>query len=258
MESDRGNDTVSHVDQHETELDVLAEIAEVVSHQSGPRQLLTSVLAALERGLEMLRGTVMLLPPDGNEILVDTACDALAAEGRNARYRVGEGIVSQVVQTGEPAVVPRVSGEPWFQNRFQNRPTEDCAEVSVLCVPIRMEGKVVGALSVDLPVQPPELLAQRVRVLKIVASMISHDVRSRQGEAVRRQFLEAEDRRLPPGLLKARVETLEREMIVDALKSTRGSVTRTAAQLGITPRMIRYKMKKLGIDPRQFTGPAMG
>ena len=51
------------------------------------------------------------------------------------------------------------------------------------------------------------------------------------------------------GLLKARVELLERDMITDALKSCQGSVSMAAEQLGITPRMVRYKMKNLGIDP---------
>ena len=37
------------------------------------------------------------------------------------------------------------------------------------------------------------------------------------------------------GLLKVRVESLERDMISDALKSCRGSVAAVAEQLGITP-----------------------
>ena len=40
-------------------------------------------------------------------------------------------------------------------------------------------------------------------------------------------------------------------MIVDALKSCHGSINAAARRLGITPRMVRYKMK-LRIDHRQF------
>lgn len=54
------------------------------------------------------------------------------------------------------------------------------------------------------------------------------------------------------GSLKARVELLERDMIVDALKSSGGSLPTAAKQLGITPRMIRYKVKKLGIDAQRY------
>ena len=50
--------------------------------------------------------------------------------------------------------------------------------------------------------------------------------------------------------LKSRVNLLERDMIVDSLKRHEGSVRQAATELGITERMIRYKIKNLGIDYR--------
>ncbi len=52
--------------------------------------------------------------------------------------------------------------------------------------------------------------------------------------------------------LKSRVDLLERDMLTDALKATSGRVVAAAQQLGITPRMARYKIKKLGIDYQRF------
>jgi Nif-specific regulatory protein len=172
----------------------------MVSRQPGPQQLLTSVFAVLERRLGMLRGTVMLLLPDGKELCVEAAHGAPKATIRNARYRTGEGVVGLVVETAQPVVIPRVSEEPRFQNRIYNRPAKERDEVSFLCVPIRLEGELIGTLSVDLPAQPPEMLRERVRVLEIAASMISYDVRSRQDEARRRQALEVENLRLRDAL----------------------------------------------------------
>lgn len=200
MESDIGEERVVHLEQHEADLNVLAEIADCVSKQAGPQQLLTSVLAVLERRLGMVRGTVMLLLPDGNELFVEAAHGIPKATVRDARYRTGEGIVGLVIETAQPVVIPRVSEEPRFQNRIHNRPLKDCDEISFLCVPIRLEGELIGTLSVDLPEQSPGLLSERVRVLEIVSSMISYDVRSRQGEARRRQLLEAENLRLRDAL----------------------------------------------------------
>jgi Nif-specific regulatory protein len=59
---------------------------------------------------------------------------------------------------------------------------------------------------------------------------------------------EAED----TGLLRTRVRVLEKDMLVDALKSSKGNVVIAARQLGITPRMVRYKLKNLGIDDMRF------
>jgi len=50
------------------------------------------------------------------------------------------------------------------------------------------------------------------------------------------------------GSLKSRVNFLERDMIIDALKHFDGNVTAAAHKIGITPRMVRYKIKKLKID----------
>ena len=52
--------------------------------------------------------------------------------------------------------------------------------------------------------------------------------------------------------LKHRVAVLEKDMIVDALKSCHGSINAAARRLGITARMVRYKIKKLRIDHQQF------
>jgi Nif-specific regulatory protein len=49
------------------------------------------------------------------------------------------------------------------------------------------------------------------------------------------------------GTLKANVRALERDMIIDALKRHQDSVRSVAEELGITPRMVRYKLKSLGI-----------
>lgn len=51
-----------------------------------------------------------------------------------------------------------------------------------------------------------------------------------------------------PQTLKSRVNLLERDMIIDSLKRNQGSIRRAATELGITERMIRYKIRKLGIE----------
>jgi Nif-specific regulatory protein len=50
------------------------------------------------------------------------------------------------------------------------------------------------------------------------------------------------------GRLKNRIEALEHDMIIDALKHTHGNITNASNILGLTSRMIRYKIDKLKID----------
>jgi Nif-specific regulatory protein len=54
--------------------------------------------------------------------------------------------------------------------------------------------------------------------------------------------------------LMARVRILERDMITDALKRSGGNMSAAARELGITVRMIRYKIKNLHIDTGRLFG----
>ncbi len=54
------------------------------------------------------------------------------------------------------------------------------------------------------------------------------------------------------GDLKALVGAYERDLIRDALKSTRGNIAAAARALGTTPRILGYKIKGYQIDPRPY------
>jgi Nif-specific regulatory protein len=56
----------------------------------------------------------------------------------------------------------------------------------------------------------------------------------------------------PASALKARIHVLEKDAIIDALKRSEGNVSAAARDLGLTARMVRYKIQKLGIDYRKF------
>ena len=49
--------------------------------------------------------------------------------------------------------------------------------------------------------------------------------------------------------LETLVSSFERELIVDALKMKRSNVAAAARQLGITQRIIHYKIQKMNINP---------
>lgn len=52
--------------------------------------------------------------------------------------------------------------------------------------------------------------------------------------------------------LSAAVEAFERDMIQDALKSTRGNIAKAAKMLDSTERILGYKIKKFAITPNRF------
>ena len=53
--------------------------------------------------------------------------------------------------------------------------------------------------------------------------------------------------------LKTRIRQMEQSVLLETLKQKRGNVCAVAREIGITPRMVRYKLKNLQIDPRLFS-----
>jgi Nif-specific regulatory protein len=56
----------------------------------------------------------------------------------------------------------------------------------------------------------------------------------------------------PAGDLQAALDNLEREMILDALKSARGHMAKAARALGITDRLMGLRVRKHAVDYRRF------
>ncbi|MBP6004582.1 MAG: sigma 54-interacting transcriptional regulator [Pyrinomonadaceae bacterium] len=54
--------------------------------------------------------------------------------------------------------------------------------------------------------------------------------------------------------LASAVEAFESDLIQDTLKSTRGNIARAAKMLDSTERILGYKIKNYGIDPKRFRG----
>ena len=184
-----------YASHHIRELEVLYRISQILAVGAQQKQALSEVLDMLDNELGMNRGTVTLLAPDGNEIKIEVAHNLSEEQSRKVRYRVGEGVTGKVMQTGKAMIVPKVSEESLFLNRFE-RWNVTREEISFICVPISIGQQVIGTISVDKSFDETARLEDDQRVLSIVASMIANDVKARSDAAVQRQRLEGENLRL--------------------------------------------------------------
>ncbi len=182
--------------RHDQELRALFRISQILAGGSGQRQMLAEVLDVLAGSLGLTRGTIALLRPDGRELSVEVAHKLSDRQRQAVKYRLGEGILGRVVQTGKAMVIPQVSKEPLFLDRLHNRKSSSKSESSFICVPVTAGSEVVGALSADKAYDPAADLQEDSRLLAIVAGMIANDVRSRQLAAAERHALEEENTRL--------------------------------------------------------------
>jgi Nif-specific regulatory protein len=178
------------------ELSLLFDISQTLDRSMDLRDVVGPVLKAMAGRMGMLRGTLTLLNQGTGEIFIEAAYGLSASQQERGRYKPGEGVTGKVVQTGQPAVVPRISEEPLFLNRTGARKRLRKKDISFICVPIKLGNQVIGALSADRLFTENVSFQEDVRLLAIIASMIAQAIRLRQAAAQERQHLLEENLRL--------------------------------------------------------------
>src|SRR5213076_1664989 len=93
------------------------------------------------------------------------------------KYALGEGITGNVVATGRPRIIPDLRNEPDFLNRSGRLGPESADRaLSYLCVPVKIEGRTVGALAVDKLFVNDETLHSDHAFLEIVAAFLGQAI----------------------------------------------------------------------------------
>ena len=195
------------------QLSDLLELSQTLGATLNLRQALQRVLAILEESRGTLSGTIVLRDEPASDLVVEAASGA-GGSVRSARYRLGEGIVGRVAQSGRTVVVPQVSQEPLFLDRSGVFRRSGRSEMTYVCVPIRAEHRTVGALGVALAFQKDRSYDHEAKFYGLVGSMI--------GQAVRvHHLVEAERKRLLDENTKLRRELTERYDIRNLVGSSR-------------------------------------
>ena len=186
----------SQIGREIKELSLLFEISRTLERSMDLRDVVGPVLKAMATNMGMLRGTLTLLNRETGEISIEAAYGLLASQQKRGQYKLGEGVTGKVVQTGKPAVIPRISEEPQFLNRTGARKRLRKKDISFLCVPIILGNEVIGALSADRLFAETVSFEEDIRLLSIIASMIAQAVKLRQGAIEERKKLLEENIRL--------------------------------------------------------------
>ena len=184
--------------RHINELETLARIARILSRKSQQEEVFLEIINVLEQEHDIHRTTIMLLTIDGKELRVEAVRDPSVQRAEGMAYRRGEGITGQVLESGQPKVVPLVAEEPKFKGRLHSREDEP---LSFICVPIILDNETVGTLSADCPARGLPALEELNRFLSIVATIIANDVSGRRLARMEKQALESENIRLREAMM---------------------------------------------------------
>ena len=174
------------------ELRLLFELSQLLDSSAHIEDTLDGALKLLARHMSMMRGMITLVSQYSGEIRIETAYGLNPVEQARGHYAPGEGVVGRVIQSGKPLVVSNVSQEPLFLNRTRSRNMHK-GSTAFLCVPIKMDDQVIGALGVDRLFAGTHTLEEDARLLTIVASLLSRAAKVRQGCMEERRLLPRSD-----------------------------------------------------------------
>ncbi len=158
------------------ELSILTEIGQRVSSTLELRETFGQVMQIISDKLNMRRGTLVLLDESNGRLRTEAAIGLTNDEIERGKYAVGEGVTGSVVATGRPRVIPDLRNEPDFLNRTGRLSAHMNEPVSFICVPIKIESRTAGALSVDQPFTNEEQLRNDAKFLEIIAAFLAQAI----------------------------------------------------------------------------------
>ena len=182
--------------RYEQELKSLLNLSRILAPHLDQESVLKTTLDLLHDELRYQRGLILLVSSDHEGLILEVAQDSTAYSHGTLTYRKGEGIVGQVLKTGQPIAVPKVSEEPLFLDRIYDRKKNCHEELCFFCVPIHCEKEILGILSADISYENGLSLEHHIQFLQTVANLIAYDVKSRRETTVQVEYFQCENSRL--------------------------------------------------------------
>jgi Nif-specific regulatory protein len=173
-------------------LSTLLEVSQALSGVLNLKAALQAVLDLLERRHQAAGSTVFLLEPDTKELHVEATVGVRL--GGRGRTRPADGITERVIETGKPAVVPRVSQEPTLTGAGERG--RNGRELSYVAVPIALGRRAAGTLEVVLPFKQDRDYERSLEFYRVVASMIAQALKLRRTVEADRTRLAEENEHL--------------------------------------------------------------
>lgn len=186
------------------ELKLLFEISTMLNKvKRDLKSNLDPVVELLANYLSAEKVILTILNRSNNQISIEVSFGLTEAEQSRGTYKIGEGIIGKVVETGKPVVIAKILEHEGYLNKTKS--DLQGRDVSFVCVPIREENEIVGTLSIHRIYNQHITISEDAKILSIVGSMVAEAVRTRQEYAEEIEKLVDENAKLHSEL-KARIQ----------------------------------------------------
>jgi Nif-specific regulatory protein len=173
------NTSKRHMVNPSENLSVLYRVSEIVANSSDIEEAIARVMEEMADKIGILQAFLTVLNRNSSKIYIEVAHGLTREQQERGEYRIGEGIIGEVVKNGKPVVIPHISDEPRYLNKTKSTSKSDDDD-SFVCVPIKAKSQVIGTLSVKLRYDAGRSLKNELELFTVTASMFARLVRSRQ------------------------------------------------------------------------------
>lgn len=181
---------------HAEELLVLRESARLMGKSLDPGLAIREMLHLASEFLGLNRGRVVLRRPEDGRYAIRYAYGLTRAEIERGVYRAGRGVTGRVLQSGEAAIVQDIDDDPDYLAQAVDRTRLPDETVSFIALPLTDDGKVRGLLGVHRIRGRSRAFADDLRILEIVATLVTQILKLNDRVAEQTARLESENREL--------------------------------------------------------------
>ncbi len=148
------------------ELSILNDVALAVSSTSGLNEIVDLIVQKCVKHLRVEQGAVLLLDKEQESAPLRTMVRKVQSDYAGIPMRLGDQITGWMLKNQQPLVIHDVADD----SRFRLPPEAERTVKSLLCVPLRLKGSMIGVLSVFNKVGKDAFSESDQRLLTIIAA----------------------------------------------------------------------------------------
>ncbi len=168
--------TQSRFEERVRELSAVRRIIDALKYIQEPRRVFEGIIDTVIDETNAENCSLMLLDNDTGELLVKAARSQTDTESRYydpenlpvSRFKRGEGIAGWVAENGEPVSIADISKDTRFLDA-----TQAIGPIgSILCLPLRLDGHIVGVINLSHP-HPQTFTDEDERLMMLIADQVA-------------------------------------------------------------------------------------
>jgi len=178
------------------EMTLLFEVSQRLIASTELKNDLSPILKMVVDHLKAERSFLTIYNRNASNIYIEAAYGMSPRQQSLGKYKLGEGVIGKVVELGQPIVIQEISKSNLFLNKTRSDLQKEGQELTFICVPIVVESKMTGALSVVREFNPHITYEEDVHLLSVIGSLIAKTVKVRQEKAEELEALRQKNQEL--------------------------------------------------------------